>query len=297
MSMRVAVGSDHAGFDLKEILRAELAALGHDVADLGTHDGDHLGRLPRLRRGRRPGGGRRAGRPRRLRLRQRQRHRHGGQQGAGRPGRRRARRHHGHPGPAAQPRQRRLPRRTHDRGHGRRRRVGAFLDAPSSRRRPKSTVATTAASRSWPPSTASGRPTENSSTSPHPKGLHEHLRRRAGRRSRGRRSHRPGAGPPADDAAADRVGELHLAGRPGRDRLGAHQQVRGGLSGPALLRGQPDHRRGRGPGPRPCQVALRRRRTPTCSRTPAPTPTWPSTRPSSSRAPPSWPCASTTAGT
>jgi ribose 5-phosphate isomerase B len=36
--MRVAVGSDHAGFDLKEILKAELAALGHDVADLGTHD-------------------------------------------------------------------------------------------------------------------------------------------------------------------------------------------------------------------------------------------------------------------
>ncbi|HEY1651479.1 MAG TPA: RpiB/LacA/LacB family sugar-phosphate isomerase [Acidimicrobiales bacterium] len=37
--MRVAVGSDHAGFDLKEILRAELAALGHDDVDLGTHDG------------------------------------------------------------------------------------------------------------------------------------------------------------------------------------------------------------------------------------------------------------------
>jgi ribose 5-phosphate isomerase B len=36
--MRVAVGSDHAGFDLKEILKSELAALGHDVTDLGTHD-------------------------------------------------------------------------------------------------------------------------------------------------------------------------------------------------------------------------------------------------------------------
>ncbi len=34
--MRVAVGSDHAGFDLKEILRVELAALGHDVTDHGT---------------------------------------------------------------------------------------------------------------------------------------------------------------------------------------------------------------------------------------------------------------------
>jgi ribose 5-phosphate isomerase B len=36
--MRVAVGSDHAGFDLKEIIRAELAALHHDVSDLGTWD-------------------------------------------------------------------------------------------------------------------------------------------------------------------------------------------------------------------------------------------------------------------
>ena len=36
--MRVAVGSDHAGYDLKEILKTELATLGHDVADLGTAD-------------------------------------------------------------------------------------------------------------------------------------------------------------------------------------------------------------------------------------------------------------------
>ena len=34
--MRVAVGSDHAGFELKEIVKAELAARGHDVADFGT---------------------------------------------------------------------------------------------------------------------------------------------------------------------------------------------------------------------------------------------------------------------
>ena len=38
VAMRVAVGSDHAGFDLKEILKAELAAWGHDVADHGTHE-------------------------------------------------------------------------------------------------------------------------------------------------------------------------------------------------------------------------------------------------------------------
>ena len=34
--MRVALGSDHAGWPLKERLKVELAALGHDVVDLGT---------------------------------------------------------------------------------------------------------------------------------------------------------------------------------------------------------------------------------------------------------------------
>ncbi len=34
--MRIAIGSDHAGFELKEILRAELAELGDEVADYGT---------------------------------------------------------------------------------------------------------------------------------------------------------------------------------------------------------------------------------------------------------------------
>jgi ribose 5-phosphate isomerase B len=37
--MRVALGSDHAGFALKEVLKSELAGLGHDVLDLGTFDG------------------------------------------------------------------------------------------------------------------------------------------------------------------------------------------------------------------------------------------------------------------
>jgi ribose 5-phosphate isomerase B len=36
--MRVAFGSDHAGFPLKEILKAELEAQGHVVTDLGTYD-------------------------------------------------------------------------------------------------------------------------------------------------------------------------------------------------------------------------------------------------------------------
>jgi ribose 5-phosphate isomerase B len=35
--MRVAIGADHAGFILKEHLKSTLAALGHDVQDVGTH--------------------------------------------------------------------------------------------------------------------------------------------------------------------------------------------------------------------------------------------------------------------
>jgi ribose 5-phosphate isomerase B len=34
--MRIAVGSDHAGFHLKEHVKATLAAAGHDVVDVGT---------------------------------------------------------------------------------------------------------------------------------------------------------------------------------------------------------------------------------------------------------------------
>lgn len=35
--MRVAVGSDHAGFRLKEVVTAHLRAAGHEVEDMGTH--------------------------------------------------------------------------------------------------------------------------------------------------------------------------------------------------------------------------------------------------------------------
>jgi ribose 5-phosphate isomerase B len=36
-SMRIAIGSDHAGFELKQHLRDALAAQGHEVTDLGTN--------------------------------------------------------------------------------------------------------------------------------------------------------------------------------------------------------------------------------------------------------------------
>jgi ribose 5-phosphate isomerase B len=35
--MRIAVGSDHAGYRLKQLLSEHLTGLGHDVHDLGTH--------------------------------------------------------------------------------------------------------------------------------------------------------------------------------------------------------------------------------------------------------------------
>jgi len=38
--MRVVVGSDHAGYKLKQYLKDRLAAWGHDVEDVGTHSTD-----------------------------------------------------------------------------------------------------------------------------------------------------------------------------------------------------------------------------------------------------------------
>jgi ribose 5-phosphate isomerase B len=34
--MRIAIGADHAGYELKEVLKKYISELGHDVADLGT---------------------------------------------------------------------------------------------------------------------------------------------------------------------------------------------------------------------------------------------------------------------
>ena len=36
--MQIAIGSDHAGYSLKEHVKEHLIASGHDVADYGTHD-------------------------------------------------------------------------------------------------------------------------------------------------------------------------------------------------------------------------------------------------------------------
>ena len=40
--MRIAFGADHAGFVLKETLKAHAAARGHDVLDLGTRSTDSV---------------------------------------------------------------------------------------------------------------------------------------------------------------------------------------------------------------------------------------------------------------
>jgi RpiB/LacA/LacB family sugar-phosphate isomerase len=38
--MRVAIGSDHAGFELKQVLAAYMKDLGHEIVDMGTHSLD-----------------------------------------------------------------------------------------------------------------------------------------------------------------------------------------------------------------------------------------------------------------
>lgn len=40
--MRISIGSDHAGFEMKEKLKAYLAEQGHDVVDFGTHSIDSV---------------------------------------------------------------------------------------------------------------------------------------------------------------------------------------------------------------------------------------------------------------
>ena len=40
--MKITIGSDHAGFDLKEALKPFLVELGHQVVDVGTHSTDSV---------------------------------------------------------------------------------------------------------------------------------------------------------------------------------------------------------------------------------------------------------------
>lgn len=40
--MRIAIGSDHAGFRLKETLKAWLVESGHEVVDVGTHSEERV---------------------------------------------------------------------------------------------------------------------------------------------------------------------------------------------------------------------------------------------------------------
>ncbi|NNC92872.1 MAG: ribose 5-phosphate isomerase B [Acidimicrobiia bacterium] len=40
--MKIAVGADHAGYELKEIIAAELVAMGYEVVDVGTNSTDSV---------------------------------------------------------------------------------------------------------------------------------------------------------------------------------------------------------------------------------------------------------------
>jgi hypothetical protein len=76
---------------------------------------------------------------------------------------------------------------------------------------------------------------------------------------RGLRRDREGGRAPGGGARADRERELRLPGGARGAGLGAHQQVRRGLPGQALLRRLPVGGRRRAAGHRPRQEALRRR--------------------------------------
>ena len=40
--MRIAIASDHAGFELKELVKAQLTASGHDVVDVGPESDESI---------------------------------------------------------------------------------------------------------------------------------------------------------------------------------------------------------------------------------------------------------------
>ena len=277
--MRIAIGSDHAGYRLKEHFIAVLQDGGHDVNDLGTDSEDAVdypiycsavGRevaAGRAERGIVLGG---SGQ--------------GEQISANK----------------VQGRARRALQRP--------------LHRPSTRAATTTPTCCRSApaswGRAWPtrssgsgsPPTSKAAATSAASTRSPPSRTErfrrEHRIRRAGRdRSRDRRHHPARDRAPEHHDPADRVGELHVARGARGAGLGAHQQVLRGLPGQALLRRQPRGRRGRGARPRPPRASCSAPSTPTCSRTPAPTPTWPRSSRCSTPATRSWACASTRAVT
>jgi RpiB/LacA/LacB family sugar-phosphate isomerase len=44
--VKIVIGADHAGFDLKEIIKQELNKRGHDVHDIGAHEYDRVDDYP-----------------------------------------------------------------------------------------------------------------------------------------------------------------------------------------------------------------------------------------------------------
>ena len=44
--MKIALGTDHAGLDLKKVIATYLAQLGHDVTDVGAHEFDPVDDYP-----------------------------------------------------------------------------------------------------------------------------------------------------------------------------------------------------------------------------------------------------------
>ncbi len=57
-TMRIIIGADHAGFQLKQTVVKVLREWGHEVEDVGTHTGDWSGvriAAPRSGSSRRPG--------------------------------------------------------------------------------------------------------------------------------------------------------------------------------------------------------------------------------------------------
>ena len=242
--MRIAIGADHAGFPLKEDLIAFLATEGHETLDMGTDSEapvDYPAFCAAAARAVVAGRGRSRDRARRVGAGGADRR----QQGARHP--RRAL-----PRPVPRAAVARAQRRQRPR-HG-----GAGRSRPRTRRRscPSGWQRRSRADGTCRASSRSRRSNERSDEA-----MREYAadwdgpasdRPRGGRR--GRRRARAGA----LDASADRLGELREPRGAGRGRVDDEQQVRGGVSRPAVLRRVRVRRRRRAARDRSREGALRR---------------------------------------